>query len=136
MPGTILDHSIVAQSLTTLTVRKDRNLAACRLCGDVFQPRWFTEADDLQFAARVDKRYYGEDEIRSWRDIHNRKHTEREHLALAASGLTFTPEAATRLAPFGLVPINDAEVPEIKQALLEAPRAPVDDVETSLRRFY
>lgn len=129
----LLDHSIVGQSATTLTVRRDRNLAACRLCGDLFQPVWFIEASDHDFARNPEKKFLGELEIIAWRTKHNERHTAREHLALAHSGLMFTPEATIKLAPFGLVPIQDAEVGEIAQALREAPRAPVDDVDTTLK---
>ena len=130
----LLDHSIVGQSATTLTFNKDRPYAGCRLCGDLFQPRWFIEANHIQYELAAARRNAGHQEIAEWREKHNERHTTAEHLALAESGMTFTPEAAIKLAPFGLVPIADAEVPEIAQALREAPRAPVDDVATTLRR--
>jgi len=135
----LLDHSIVGQKETSLTVRKDRNLAACRMCGDIFQPLYFIEATDEQFNQTdmdtLSKKFQAEQEIMSWRVRHNRKHTEKEHFDFATSGLTFTPEAAKKLAPFGLVPVGDLTVvnSEVGQALAEAPRLPNDDVETTSR---
>jgi len=130
----LLDHSIVGQSaLVNFGFRKDRPFAGCRICGDLFQPRFMIEASDIQYEVAKGRRVHGELEIAEWREKHNERHTAQEHLDLAASSLTFTPEAAYKLAPFGLVPIADAEVPEIAQAMKEAPRAPSDDVETTLK---
>lgn len=132
----LLDHSIVGQTaLSNFTFRKDRPYAGCRLCGDLFQPRFMIEANHIQYELAVARRNAGEQEIVQWREQHNLRHTAAEHLALAKSGLTFTPEAALKMAPFGLVPIADAEVPEIAQALREAPRAPVDDVDSTLKGY-
>ena len=91
------------------------------------------QATDIQYNLATARLSLVHKEIEQWREKHNLRHTAAEHLALAESGLTFTPEAAYRMAPFGLVPVADAEVPEIAQALKEAPRAPVNDVETTLR---
>jgi len=130
----LLDHSIVGQSATTLTIRKDREFAGCRLCGAVFQSRMAIEVSDEEWAAdRLVFETAVAIETRQWRNEHNMRHSEREHIALRERGLTLTPEAAMKLAPFGLVPVGDAEVAEIAQALREAPRAPIDDVETTLK---
>ena len=130
----LLDHSIVGQSATTLTIRKDREFAGCRLCGAVFQSRMAIEVGDEEWAAdRLVFETAVAIETREWRTKHSRKHTKRAHMQLEESGLTMTPEAAIKLAPFGLVPVGDAEVVEIAQALREAPRAPIDDVETTLK---
>lgn len=128
----LLDHTIVGQSATSLTFRKDREYAACRICGRIFQSRLAIEISDGEWATdRLVFETAVAIETRRWRNKHNRKHSAREHLALEMSGLTFTPEAVVALAPFGLVPVMDAEVPEIAQALREAPRAPIDDVDTT-----
>lgn len=133
----ILDHSIVGQSATTLIIRKDREFAACRICGDIFQP-WINtnSVSDEEYATHPEIALAASIEIQQWRNKHNSKHTAKQHLDLAHSGLTLTPEAAFKLAPFGLVPLADVEGrygAEIVQALAEAPRAPSDDVETTLR---
>lgn len=129
----LLDHSIVGIDTTAFTFRKDRPFAGCCICGALFQPAWMSCASDIQYAVDKQRLVDGEYEIKEWRAKHNSNHTAREHLAYAQSGLAFTPEAARRLAPYGLVPIGDADQPEIAQALLEADRAPSDDVESTLK---
>lgn len=130
----LLDHSIVGQSATSLTIRKDREFAGCAICGAIFQSRlaielsdeeWATDALVFETAVAI--------ETKEWRNAHNKKHTEREHEAHRASGLTFSPDAAHKLAPFGLVPIADGDHDEVRHAMLVAPRAPYDDVETTPR---
>lgn len=123
----ILDHSIVGQSLTSLSIRKDRQYAGCRICGAMFQSSLVHSepyTDVLQ--ARVVT------ETRQWQDRHNRSHTEREHLTFRASGRTFSPEAAHKLVPFGLVPLDCPTDDEVAHAMATAPRAPFDDAESSL----
>lgn len=133
----LLDHTIVGQTATTLEFNKERAFAGCRICGAVFQPHVNTLAvSDEEYARNPLLRIEAEAEIRLWRDRHNERHSAREHLALAESGLTLTPEAAHKMAPFGLVPVADAENDEIADALRSAPRAPVDDVDTTLKGVY
>jgi len=133
----LIDHTIVGQSATTLTIRKDRNLGACRLCGAIFQPRFFIESPYVSYDSTDMKHlqaiYDAECEIIDWRRLHNQKHTAQEHLALRELGLTMMPEAAHRLAPYGLVPVDPEQNAEVKQALYEAPRAPLEDVDTTLK---
>ena len=130
MRHVLLDHSIVGQSLTSLTIRKDREFAACRICGAIFQP-WLNQLPDDEYiplhaaAASI--------EVLEWRNKHNSTHSDKEHILFNQSGRTLSPEAAIKLAPFGLVPLGSHDDAEIAQALAEAPRAPVDDVETTLR---
>lgn len=130
----ILDHSIVGISATTLSIRKDREFAACRICGAIFQS-WLNtnRVSDEEYAADPEIELAAAIETKEWRRQHNLKHSEATHRQFRESGLTFTPEAAHKLAPFGLVPIGDMVYQdEIAQALAEAPRAPVDDVESTL----
>lgn len=64
-----------------------------------------------------------------WAKLHERRyHTESETIALQKSGFAFTPEAANKLAPYGITPLGNLH-PEIADALYEAPRKPFDDVE-------
>jgi hypothetical protein len=130
----ILDHSIVGQELTSLTIRKDRELAACRICGAIFQPKRNTDTPDALYTQH-DANLAGI-EIIEWRRKHNLSHSEKEHVAFIRSGRTLTPEAAQKLAPFGLVPLSDSQDPEIAQAMREASRAPTDDVQTTLKGVY
>lgn len=126
----LLDHTIVGgTALTNFTFREDRPYAGCRLCGEIFQPSFFRSATDIEFASpfKTLDLIDAHNQIKLWRDSHNKQHREREHLALAESGMAFTPEAAHKLAPFGLVAPIDAQDDEISSALREAPRAPTTD---------
>lgn len=126
----LLEHSIVGLDDDNFKFRKDREYAACRLCGAIFQSGLAHVADDFEYEHNPDIKMAIAIETKMWRSRHNKKHSEKEHLALQASGLTFTSEAAHRLAPYGIVTLdNDSE---IASALLEAPRAPMEDAETTV----
>ena len=126
MKELLLDHSIVGQSLTSLSIRKDKPYAGCRICGAVFQSSLVHRLAPV--VADVQR------ETIEWRQRHARTHSEREHRQFVRSGRTFSPEAAHRLAPFGLVPLSGALFDaEITHALLTAPRAPFDDAEGTVR---
>lgn len=128
----VLDHSIVGQSLTDLSVRKDRQFAGCAICGAVFQARLAIELSDEEWDADVALFEYAVAiETREWRDAHNKTHSQREHEAFRASGRTFSPEAAHKLAPYGIVSLNDCQENEVAHAMLTAPRVPENDVETT-----
>ena len=134
----LLDHSIVGQQDLSLTIRKDRDFAACRICGAVYQSWLNTTPSDEEYAADPLIAVAAEIENKEWRKKHNRLHSEKEHRLFRQSGLMFTPEAAHRLAPFGLVPLNDTTPinpyqDETTDALASSPRAPTDDVETTLK---
>jgi hypothetical protein len=134
MSRVILDHSIVGQAGTTLSIRKDREFAACRICGAVFQSLLNTNAvSDEEYRSDPLITIAAGIETDEWRDNHNKKHPRREHIALAKSGRTFMPEAAQRLAPYGLVSLDQDD--ETVHANLTAPRAPFDDVESTLKHL-
>jgi len=96
-----------------------------RLAIELTDEEWARDASLFESAVAI--------ETREWRNRHNKMHTEAEHRAFRASGRTFSPEAALKLAPYGLVSLDDAQEDEVAHAMLEAPRAPVDDVETTLK---
>jgi len=127
----ILDHSIVGQELTSLTIRKDREFAVCRICGAIFQPLVNIQTSDERYTQHLAN--LAGLEVIEWRRKHNLTHSEREHVAFVKSGLTLSPEATHKLAPYGLVPVGDSEDIEVAQAMKEAPRVPVNDVETTLK---
>lgn len=125
----ILDHSIVGQEqLTNFELRKDREYAACRICGDIFQSGIAIHRGTLDYTP-IDRAAVAV-ETHNWRQQHNKQHTEKEHAQLALSGLFFTPEAAHRLAPYGIVAMTDLSSDEMVSAMREAPRAPVREVES------
>lgn len=108
-------------SLSGLKFSPHKPFAACRLCGAVYQ-------------SERDRTEPWSDELRTyhdvWRGVHNRKHSEFEHKMLALSGRQLTPEAAYRLAPYGVIPMLDIVLDdEVKHAMATAPRAPQDDAE-------
>jgi hypothetical protein len=128
----ILEHSIVGIDTDAFRFRKDREYAACRICGAVFQSELAHIAGEEEYILNSDIRIAIAIETKEWRSNHNKKHSPKEHILLRKSGLTFTPEAAHRLAPFGIVSLDSDS--EIASALLEAPRAPHDDAESSTKR--
>jgi hypothetical protein len=91
---------------------------------------------DEDYAADPDLKLAAHLETLEWRRYHNTKHSEKAHRTFRATGRTMTPEAANKLAPFGLVPIEDALTSEEHAcALFDAPRAPVDDVQSTLKQY-
>lgn len=128
----LLEHTIVGLEGVdeSFHFRKDREYAACRICGDIFQSKIAHVANDFEYEGDPGIKLAIAIETKMWRSRHNEKHSKKEHLALRASGLTFTPEAAHRLAPYGIVTLDSDS--EVADALLGSPRAPSDDVETTL----
>lgn len=131
----LLDHTIVGHELIDLNFDKERPHAGCCICGAVFQPWTCTKAvPKEEYDADPMIALAAEIEIREWRTKHSKKHTPQEHAAHTASGFVFSPEAAQKLAPYGYAPIADGmNVQEVAQAMYEAPRAPTDDPETTLK---
>lgn len=102
--------------------------SGCCICGAVFQSPldrkvfqgWATPTE--QVTATVQRR--------NWSQYHARTmHTQKEHDDLAASGRFCTPEAAFRLAPYGIVTLTDSFHEENRKAQEEAPRTPTDEPE-------
>lgn len=125
--------------------------SACRLCGAIYQ----SKLDRLCYAFREEmpprlievfdpftqtSSFTGDvfalntlneaDERRArWRRLHERRyHTEDEMNALQRSGFALTPEAANKLAPYGITPLGNLHE-DIASALFEAPRTPLNDAE-------
>lgn len=107
--------------------------SGCRICGALFQStvdrQYLQTNQNLHTDSKFLKRLkYESDRLRDeWRTRHARSHTEKEHELLAQSGDWCTPTAAHKLAPFGIFPLESEG--EIAEAMFEAPRAPVNDVE-------
>jgi hypothetical protein len=138
-------------SLTNYTFILEAPWKACRLCGTVYQ----SDDDRLAYLyahggeGTVGGKHYrimqpdesaaahhnaqGKQRRELWLEIHNKLahpnfFTELRQLEL--SGLPYTPEAAQKLSTYGIIYMG--EIPhedEVAQALLEAPRAPVNDAE-------
>jgi hypothetical protein len=98
----------------------------CGICGESFQPEL---ARCPEYNTDPEVRLAVELLLREWAIKHNKKHTTKEQQHYAERGNLMTPEAAIKLIPLGIYPIQDLlEDDEVIQAGLEAPRAPSDDV--------
>lgn len=122
----ILEHTLTSQPFD---LRKDRQYAACRICGAIFQSYLAIGTDDEHYSPEIEARVSYETVL--WQQRHSSSHPASEHKLFRQSGRTFSPEAAHRLASYGIVPIGDTEDDEIAQALLESPRIPTDNPEGS-----
>lgn len=128
--------SIGLRGLTNLVFDANRPFAGCRICGTCYQSEYdrnpveqFREERAvfdsmellLEYAASLRK---------EWSHNHARKHTEKEHADLAASGLWCTPEAAQKMAAYGVINLVDLVMnPEVEAAYRESSAVPTDDVE-------
>lgn len=113
------------EHLTNLEFDPSRPYTYCRLCGDIFQPA----LNRLAFPTLLDS-LEATDQRKAWSHKHARTHTDAEHNQLLLSGLHCTPEALHKLVPFGIIPASDIAISnESEHAGLEAPKAPLDDVQ-------
>lgn len=88
--------------------------SGCYICGEVFQSRY-----DLEY--NTPKSISKADELRRlWRVLHSESHSQEEHEKLARSPDLMTPEAALRLAPLGVIPLELTSF--MGDVLFEAPR--------------
>lgn len=128
-----LDHSIVGQQeLTNFELRKDREFACCRICGAIYQSRVALDSGTLEYELNPALKVLVKADTVEWRINHNKTHPDHVHRAFMMSGLFLAPEAAHKLAPYGIAPVSDMVTnPESAIAAYEAPRAPVAEVETS-----
>jgi hypothetical protein len=106
----------------------------CKLCGAVYQgdidrnPNSYIDGSTFLNLGMVLE--YAMDRRKAWSRNHANTHSDKEHHDLSESGFHCTPDAAFKLAPFGIVPVSDAVLsPEHEHALLTAPRAPLNDCE-------
>jgi len=113
--------------LTGLQFDPTCNHAGCGICGEVFQ----SPLDRLQ-SPTVGEWSKALELRTEWRIRHAGTHTAAQHRQLRLSGLFALPEAAQKLASYGIIPLTDTvRHDEVSHALLESPRAPSDDVEGS-----
>lgn len=99
----------------------DKPFVCCVICGAIRQtPHDRTNKNVL----------WGLRNRRAWAEKHRKLHSEREHRQLRNSGLSMTPEAAKKLAAFGVIPVMDMVMnEETAVALLESSPIPTDDAE-------
>lgn len=110
-------------------------LAACRICGSVYQSKLHRligrYRNELGIEAPDNLIQKCLDDSDRWREAHAKfQHTLEQIEAFERSGMTFTPEAANALSTFGIITLDDPFVSqETNDAMFEAPRAPIKDVE-------
>lgn len=102
----------VLKHLTNGAFDPERSFTYCRICGDLYQAPCFNErlAIELRLA---------------WSKQHARKHTLKQHANLVLSRRWLMPEAAYRLAPYGVVDLVGLTLDdEVASAYAEAKGQP------------
>lgn len=100
------------------------DFSGCKLCGAVYQSdldrkvanRHATPGESIQ--ATVQRK--------NWTLHHAKTHSDKEHAALASSGRFCTPEAAYKLASYGIIGIPLVGDDETTDAQANAKRLPAD----------
>lgn len=107
--------------LTNLLFDIHKPYTVCCICGDVYQTS--------------DDRVYGNNPVtelarKEWSHAHAREHSSTQHRQLALSGRQFTPEAANKLAAFGIISVSDMVMDnEVEDALRLSKPIPFNDSE-------
>lgn len=102
----------VLKHLTNGAFDPERPFTYCRICGDLYQAPAVTEG--LAIEIRL-----------SWSKQHAKKHTLKQHTELVLSRRWLTPEAAYRLAPYGVVDLIGLTLDEeVASAYAEAKGMP------------
>lgn len=135
-----------AQLPTTLTqagIEFDITLpySGCYLCGEVFQSRYdllyntpTLSKDGIEVFINVDAVRAKADSLRLlWRALHSEGHLSSEHERLARSGDLMTAEAALKLAPLGIIPLEGTNNLEVFAAMKEAPRIPEVNIRVDVK---
>jgi len=125
------------EALEGLKFRKERPYTGCCICGAIFQseadrnPVAVYQRNPAEFSHRLSNvDIYALTLRENWRQKHAKTHPEHQHESFRKSGLWCTPEAAHRMAAFGIIPLSDAlPESETEAALYESSPIPKDDVE-------
>lgn len=122
--------------LTNLAFILEAPWKACRLCGDVCQSTFDRRANEFHQSCHITQTHHlcelaesrGRAIREEWLRRHNiHAHTPSELEAFTKSGLEVTAVAAAKLASYGIIHVSTANDPDEDMALLEAPRAPIND---------
>lgn len=125
--GLILNVTPIGLSSMGAAFDHRRPHTCCRICGAIYQGDLDRTPDgaytmQVQHDAIVARM--------EWSRRHARTHPDWEHKQLVASGRYCTPEAASKLASFGIIAMSDMALDdESADAGLESPRVPLLDVE-------
>lgn len=113
--------AIGLEDLTNLTFRPDKPYRCCLLCGAVYQ----TELD-REFPHSL----LGKSRRQVWAENHAKQHPQSLHVKLFNSPNFALPEAAKRLAAYGIFSLNDLAIDdEVSDALRQSSPVPVNDAE-------
>lgn len=93
--------AIGLDSLTNLEFRPDRPFRCCLICGVVYQ----TEEDRTHLESESVLKNYLRRQL--WSERHAKQHSDQQHNQLRQSGLFALPEAAEKLAAYGIISITD-----------------------------
>lgn len=122
-----------AETLPGLQFELNAAYTGCLICGEVYQSRLDRKVLAITKDVNHPLRYLLDSYTitatrlrKEWSKKHARMHTEAQHVALRLSGQFCTPEAALRLTPLGIFSLDPND--EVAAAMLEAPRAPLNDV--------
>lgn len=125
-----------SKTLPGLTFNIEASYTGCLICGAVYQSKidrkvWQITQDEYHPFSHLLAAYsVTADRLRkTWSQNHSKLHPQWQHEQLKRSGQFCTPEAALKLTPLGVFAL-DATDDELPAAMLEAPRAPQDDVES------
>lgn len=130
-----------AKTLPGLVFDVDASFTGCLICGEVYQSRLDRKCkrinDDLTHPQHHLLDSFMDMALnmrKQWDRSHSKTHTQQQHADLRQSGLFCTPEAALKLTPLGVIGLEHAntsstQATEVADAMYEAPRAPLNDVQ-------
>ena len=121
--------AIGLETLVNLEFRADRPYRACLLCGRIYQTDDDRDLSVCNSLNAVGRR-------QEWALIHAQRHPASLHRQLRQSGNGILPEAAYKLAAFGLIDISGLLFDEeIKAAYAESSATPTFDADNKQRQF-
>lgn len=131
----ITGAAVGLKSLPGLVFELEASYTGCMICGSLYQSildrkiALLVREPDNPLNCFLDGYIIQAEKLRKeWAKTHSKSHPQEQHDSLKKSGQFCTPEAALKLAPYGIFPL-DSSSDEVDHAMLEAPRAPLDDVE-------
>ncbi len=132
-PWVIKGANLGLEELEGLKFMIDRPHTACLICGEVFQSTYDRHPLEkiTAFLPTLEAVAAFANSLRKeWSQTHAKTHTEREHTALRESGRFYTPDAAIKLAAFGIISISDLGADdEVSDALRQSSPIPKDDAQ-------
>jgi len=101
------------------------------ICGAIFQSKLDHTVNQGELPHNSLKASRAKELRERWSEQHRKSHPESEHKQLRKSGRAMTPEAAHKLAAFGIIPITDMVTDnEVEYALMESSAIPTEDAQS------